>query len=277
MPLRLGGRGALGVGGDGGEPIGDGAGVLHRAGLEVRHADRVDLGVRVRDRGVVLEVLERAGVGVARVDALVRHAPRQEDAHRPTGGRLRHRRRLVGADGVGDQVRRDRRRLRELDLLAAAAEVGLARHRPVRDRHQVRGDIEGQGEAGLELGLVEAGEGAAGVGGLELGGGVAGAVLRRAVEAAQAGEDLAAEVEAEAQGAGRQRARETSASRSRRPRCRSSRPVSWVPSASTARALVIASSLAWRVMVAVDSATFSSISSTPWKRQWSRSTSMARS
>ena len=89
-------------------------------------------------------------------------------------------RRAVDVDGLGDlerpddeghQVGRHHHGVGERDAHLAVARWRLADLGGVGDGEQVVGDHERDAEDGLEVGLVPAGEGPPGVGGLELGGG----------------------------------------------------------------------------------------------------------
>ena len=120
---------------------GDRARVLHRAGLEVGHADLIELAERVGEAEVVLEPRQHRG--------------RRRPARTPSGaasrrvvqvriGTSRDRRRrsrTSGADDQRDQVRRQRRRRREGDAAARRARRsrrGWPRRSTSRSRRSAR-------------------------------------------------------------------------------------------------------------------------------------------
>jgi hypothetical protein len=188
-PLELGLGGPLRVDQQRGLPERHAAEVLHRAEREVRHRDQIELVGRVGQSEVVLEEAERERARLEGEGGQGRLARRVRDAQR----RAVHVDRLGDLqrpDDEGDEVGRHLHRLGEADLdpsLAGWGAVDLCR---VRQGGEVVVDDQGDLEGGLRLRLVPAGEGATGVGGLELGGGdhVAGAVVggeRRPVEAVQ--------------------------------------------------------------------------------------------
>jgi len=147
---------------------GDGAGVLHGAGLEVGDADLVELAERVGEAEVVLEPRQHRRRRLLREGREVALLVRGPGAHGDTA----HVDRLAGhhrADHQRDEVGRQRRRRREADPPAAAAVVFIEDDHAVRDRGGPRGDAgDGHLPDGLEGRLVEAGEQPARVGGLEL-------------------------------------------------------------------------------------------------------------
>ncbi len=165
---------------------GDCTGVLHGARLEVGHADLVELAVGVRLPEVVLEQRQhrlRAALRKGGEVLLARHGPGAD-------GHAAHQLRLAPhklADAERDQVTGERRRFLERHLPGAAF-VRVLLDRAVADRTGTLGDLHRDLPARLESGLVEAGEHAARVGGLEL----RHRQRAGAVEAAQAGRELAA-------------------------------------------------------------------------------------
>jgi hypothetical protein len=150
-------------------PEGDGPEVLHGAGGEVRQGDQVALVARVGDRVVVGEPAQAEGPELQRVGGEVL-LPRHVD-HSQRGAvdvdrlgrhqRSDHERHQVGAhgDGVGEA---DRHPAVAGRLTADLAGVG--------DGQQVLCHHQRDREHGLEVGLVPAREGEAGVRRLHLGG-----------------------------------------------------------------------------------------------------------
>jgi hypothetical protein len=144
---------------------------------------------RVGQVVVALEEPQRGGGDLAAEPgevALAGHTPHPDRRGPDPEGLAR----LQLAHDERDQVGGHPDGIGELDDLLAALEP-LGHHACVRHRGQVRVDDERAREDGLEVRLVPAGEGAPGVGGLELGGGqraggAGGGVLeRRAVEATE--------------------------------------------------------------------------------------------
>jgi len=139
--------------------IPDGAGVLHPAELERGDGEERELPERIGNAGVVLEPAERRGVEVEDRLAVAEH-------FRGIGLPVHHReraavaRRLFGLElpgGEREQIRRDRLGL--IELMRRATGRRVARHeRAVGQRTPAAGNPEGQGPAGLEVGLVERGE-----------------------------------------------------------------------------------------------------------------------
>src|SRR5439155_3691192 len=111
---------------------------------------------------------------------LARHVP---DADRDRAEEAL-RRSLERADGEGEEIGRERRRRGEVDD-APSGRVLLPLDRAVGNGPQPARHGDGQPEARLEGGLVEAGKDAAGVGRLALAEGVAAAVGAGRVEAAE--------------------------------------------------------------------------------------------
>ncbi len=151
---------------------GDGARVLHRAGVELRHEQLVVLGERVGEVELLLEVVEallgdledRLGV-----EELAQRGP-AVDAQRHLLLAV-----LVAVEdpdvGAGDErgdVRGDPAGRREPPDPGVALALGLGGGR-VGDHDPVGGRGHGEGERGLEVGLLEGGEDPAGVRHLELG------------------------------------------------------------------------------------------------------------
>ena len=178
---------------------GDAAEVLHGAEGEVGHGDQVELVARVGDAVVVGEVAQAEGADLERVAGEVALARRVHDAQRRAvdvdrlGG-------LEGPDDERHQVGRHHHGVGEADHVAAGARRSGSRATSAALETAISSSVDdqGDGEGGLEVGLVPAGEGPAGVGGLELGGGdgLLGAVVvgeGRAVEAAQLVVEHAAE------------------------------------------------------------------------------------
>ena len=100
-----------------------------------------------------------------------------DDPHRRTvhvdriGGHQR-------SDDEGHEVGGHDHGVGEAEALGAVGQRGPCLLGGVREGGEPDGDIEGDGEDGLAIGFVEAGEGAPGIGGFELGGaeGMGGAV-----------------------------------------------------------------------------------------------------
>ncbi len=192
----------------GGLPEGDGAEVLHGAGREVGDGQQVELVAGIGQAVVVLEVPQRG-----HRDLLA------EGGQRPLAGHAPHAQRRVAhaarlgvlqlADHEGDQVRRHLDGVGEAHDLAAT--LGrLRQDAGVGDDGERRVDGQRHVEHRLEGRLVPAGEGTAGVGGLELGGGhragdAARVLVDRPIETAQLVVEGAAEDQPQAPAARGQR------------------------------------------------------------------------
>ncbi len=202
-PLLLRERGGLRVEEQRDLAVGDEAGVLHRARLELRQADLVELPERVRDPEVVLEprqYLDRDVLPESRERELRRL---RERADRDTAHGER-RVRVHLPEHERDEVGRERRRLREADA-PAAAEVLFAHRCSVREDDDALRRLDRELPGRLEAGLVEAGEDAPRIGGLEL---RRGEPVARGVEAAEPVGHAARPAELERRGAARERRRE---------------------------------------------------------------------
>ena len=178
---------------------GDRPGVLHRAGLEVGHADLIQLPVGVRLPEVVLEERQHRGGAFLREPGEVALG-----RHRPGADRDAAHRRWLARGEIAyahrDQVAGQRRRLAEGDRPPPVRPGLVLDHPAVRDGGGAGRDLQQlQAPARLERRLVEAREDAARVGGLELGHGD----RPGAVQAAQARGELAAPGEVDDGGARR--------------------------------------------------------------------------
>jgi hypothetical protein len=173
----------------------DGSRVLHGPELEVGHRHQIQLGVGVGDGEVALEAAEALARGLApeaHESTLAGRVP-DADLGRSHAGGLRG---FESTHGQGDEVGRQRRRLREVHPLAAAGE-SLASDRGGVREHRVGGaGGDGDPEARLHGRLVEAGEELARGGRLELGEGVTPLADRHPVEAAEVCAQLPGEGEA---------------------------------------------------------------------------------
>jgi hypothetical protein len=182
----------------------DRARVLHRAGQEIGHRHQVELAVGVGDPEVAfveLELLLRLG---EREPAQRRLARRGPNAHRRLARQRVHL--LERPHRQRHQVGRQRRRLGELHHLDVGRAIDrLLDHRPVRHRPVRRIDARRHLEARLDRRLVEAGEGAPRLGGLEVGEGEAIAARLGQVEPGQLIGQLAVPLQLEARLARRQR------------------------------------------------------------------------
>ena len=144
----------------------DRAPVLHSAAEAARDGDQVELGQRILDAEIVVEVVQQIDRGVEREAALRALAGGGDDADGDAVGLRRQP--LELARRQHEQVARHFRRGGERDLLQ------VRRHRLLlRDRHVGDGEVaapqrDGERERRLEGGLVPAREHAAGIGGLEM-------------------------------------------------------------------------------------------------------------
>ena len=149
--------------------VGDAGRVFHRAGLEVRNADLIDLPVRIRLAEVILEKRHhRASYFLAerRQRLLLRHRPR---AH-GVGSRFPLRARGELADADRHQIAAEGRGLGELHGAAATGLLLVLDHGAVGESGDAVGKPdELQVPAGFEGGLIEAGKHATGVSRFELG------------------------------------------------------------------------------------------------------------
>ncbi len=151
-------------------PEGDRPQVLHRSESEVGESDEVHLVSRVGNAVVVPEPAQEEGARFQGERGEVPSAGRMDDAKR----------RAVDVHGCGDlegshyyghQVRGHGDGVVESHRHLAVAGGTPLRLGGVADGSQLRRDHHGHGEHRLQVGLVPAGEGAPGVGGLELSGG----------------------------------------------------------------------------------------------------------
>ena len=151
-------------------PVGDASEVLHGAEGEVGDRHHVDLVAGVGDAVVVRQVVEAEPAAFERESGQVHLSLGRDDAegHAVHIGRSG---RLEGAHHEGNQVGGHHDGVGEGDRHPAVPERRPLDLGAVRNRHQIIRDYQGDPEGGLEVGLVPAREGAAGVGGLELGGG----------------------------------------------------------------------------------------------------------
>jgi hypothetical protein len=145
----------------------DEARVLHGPGLEVRHRDLVELAERIGQAEVLLQPRQHGQghlLGERGEVDLLRHRPgaHRDGPHALLGGSQER------PDRQGDEVGGQRRGAREADCAAAVRGL-LPLGQGVGEGDLVRGHRERERPGGLERGLVEAGEDAARVGGLELG------------------------------------------------------------------------------------------------------------
>ncbi len=152
--------------------------VLHGAGLEVGDGDEVELGHGVLDAEVCVVVVEEVLGGFdgefGEVDLVGGAADADGDAVGFAFGAVEV------ADEEGDEVGGHLRGGGEGQGVLPCAGRRVGDHVGVGDDGVGSVDGEGDVEGGFEGGFVEAGEGAAGVGGFELGDGVvAGLVLER--------------------------------------------------------------------------------------------------
>ncbi len=148
--------------------VSDATGVLHGAGLEVRNRHVVDLvTTEVRHTEVVLEPRDAA---LGALERPARHVLLA--GHAPDANFLAVHEDRLGAfeltDDEAGEVRRHLRRTRKLDELAAPGKRLLAQPASVGQTDQVLVDHEPDLEGGLELGLIEAREALASLGGLVL-------------------------------------------------------------------------------------------------------------
>ena len=177
--------------------VGHAADVLHRPLREVRDRDVVELGLRVRDAVVVPEPVQGVDARVereARQRALAGHV---DDPHRHAAcvGGLRD---LERPDHPRRQVGRHLHRVAEPDPHPAVVERLPFHLRAVRDGGEPLLHDERGREDGLQVGLVPAGERAAGVRRLEVrgpddAGGAVRVLIRAPVEAREPGIQLAGE------------------------------------------------------------------------------------
>ena len=163
--------------------VSDGAEVLHGAGFEVGDGDEVKLGHGVLDGEVIVVVVEVMLGGFDGESGEVDLVGRAADADGDVVGFA------FGAGEVADQegyeVGRHFGRGGEGLRVFAGSGGDVADHVGVRDDGVAGVDGKRDVEGGLERGLVEAGEGAAGVGGFELGYSVVAGLGLREIEAAE--------------------------------------------------------------------------------------------
>ena len=151
-------------------PVGYAAPVLHRPGREVRYGQVIQLGQRVGDAEVVVEKGQQLDRRVQGELPLLLFAPGHPHAHPRAVGRLLLNVRQV-ADDEGQQVGGHHRRGVKDHLFETRRRAFAFRH-DGRVGHRLHGlgNVEGNPEGGLDRRFVPAGQGAAGVGGLKLGG-----------------------------------------------------------------------------------------------------------
>ena len=148
---------------------GDAAEVLHRSEREVGDGDEVQRVAGVGDVEVVGEVEERE-LGHVEPEGGEVELPRRAEQPQRGAGHVDRLGDLERTDDEGDQVGGHRHRLGEADP-ALTVDHLVGHDGRVRDGVEVVVEVQRDGEARLEVGLVPAREGPAGVGGLELGGG----------------------------------------------------------------------------------------------------------
>ncbi len=169
-------------------PERDEPGVLHRPGGEVGDGDEVELRVRVAHVEVLAELVDEGRGHVERDAGEARAALGRDDANGE---------RLLAAFGhvevahrEGDEISGEGRRRRErVEECAVGGGGDRLRLRGVGEGDQPRGRGDRHLVRRLEARLVEAGERAPGVRGLELGVGVPAALLLDAVEAREVGRE----------------------------------------------------------------------------------------
>ncbi len=205
-PLQLSPAGGCGIHQQQGLPEGHAAEVLHRPEGEVGHRHQVDLVAGVGDVVVLGKPAQRETGGLQRIAGEVSLAGPMDhpDRHAVDLGRLAG---FEATHHESHQIGRHRHRRGEAGAAPAVFEDLAGGLGGVGDRQQVRLAYQGGLEDGLEGRLVPAGEGPAGVGGLELGGGddVLAAVvvgIDRPVEAAEPVVEHAAEAQAKLGGPG---------------------------------------------------------------------------
>ena len=159
-----------GVGEDQVLGVGDHAGVFHGAEAEGEgDGDVVALFEGEGNAEVVFQVIDDSGGDLGGVFGLVGFALGGDDAHRDvvlTGFAGVHE--IEGADGDGDQIAGERTGGREDHLLHAVGLGGFGDGQSVGDGGVIFRDVNGDLPRRLEIGLIEAGEGAAGVDAFEL-------------------------------------------------------------------------------------------------------------
>ena len=188
----------------------DAAPVLHGAAETSRHRDQVELGQRIGDAEIIVEVAQQTACGVERITSVHALAPRR---HHPDGDTAD-----IGS-GALQVARREhekiarhaRRRLKRNALLAVADRLLLSDrhvgHCEKRLRHRY-----GEGNARLEGGLVPAWKDAARIGGFQMGRDHPLAALRSRIidheKPSAEAVDTAREGQAQRMAASRNRARE---------------------------------------------------------------------
>ena len=150
-------------------PVGHTAPVLHRPGRKVRYGDMVQLGQRIGNVEVVVEVAQQLDRRIQGEPRLVLLAAGRPDAHPRSVGRIG----LHGydvSDHEGQQVGGHNRRLAEPDRLQSRRRSSLPHNRRVGDSLQAVVEHQRDVKGGLHGRFVPARERPAGVGGLKLGG-----------------------------------------------------------------------------------------------------------
>ena len=149
--------------------IGDAAPVLHRAAETARDRDQVELGQRIRNAEILIEVVQDLRLALERITTHLRFPFGREDAQLYTV--------LFALNGIqlagdqDDEITRHRGRKSEVHFFATgvtAPGYNFLLYRHVRDRGEILRDDGGELEAGAETGLVPAREHAARVRRLEL-------------------------------------------------------------------------------------------------------------
>ncbi len=149
---------------------GHGSQVLHRPGGEVGDRHQVELVTRIGDAVVAGEESQGEGTELLGEPGEVRLSRHVDDTKRGAVD-VDRRRRLQRADDEREQVRRQLHRGPEADPPATVGQRLVCLHGSTGDRHEVPRHDQGYRKRRLEIRFVPAGEGPAGVGRLELGGG----------------------------------------------------------------------------------------------------------
>jgi hypothetical protein len=145
---------------------GDGAPVLHGAAEAARHRDQVELGQRIPDGEIVIEIAQQVDRAVEREASLRALAGGGDDADGDAVGLRREPFELTRRQH--EQIARHFRRGGEADLLQVGRHRFFVRHRHVGDRQEAARHRHGEREGRLEGRLVPARKHAAGMGGLEM-------------------------------------------------------------------------------------------------------------
>ena len=141
--------------------------VLHGAGRKVGNGEMVQLGQRVGDAEVIVEIAQQLDRSVQRETGLAFLARRGPYPHQRAVGGLRLHRRQV-AHHKGQQIGGHYRRGGETHCFSPRTGAGFLHRRGVGNRLILRVEFQRNLEYGFGRRLVPAGKGAAGVGGLEL-------------------------------------------------------------------------------------------------------------